>query len=133
VYEGFTDALFMDMGRELHTAGCLALQHPDVMLWDCKVRAGGRWRPWPHKTARPRRPGSAAWRVGTNASPPLTPLHPRPLTPPPQDSLVKLRDLPTGLPDTYVYYKLGDLKQQLPESLAQVGARAKGCSPRPAG
>ncbi len=33
VYEGFTDAKFMAMGRELHAAGCHALQHPDVMLW----------------------------------------------------------------------------------------------------
>jgi hypothetical protein len=40
-----------------------------------------------------------------------------------KDSLVKLRALPCGLPDTYVYYELDKLKQQVPESLAQVRAK----------
>ncbi|KAI8470473.1 MAG: hypothetical protein J3K34DRAFT_420622 [Monoraphidium minutum] len=31
-YDGFTDASFMAMGRDLHAAGVVAVQHPDVML-----------------------------------------------------------------------------------------------------
>ncbi|GAB4813686.1 hypothetical protein N2152v2_000732 [Parachlorella kessleri] len=31
-YEGFTEAAFLAMGRELHAAGVHALQHPDVMM-----------------------------------------------------------------------------------------------------
>ncbi|GBF94655.1 hypothetical protein Rsub_07391 [Raphidocelis subcapitata] len=31
-YEGYSEEAFLQMGRDLHAAGCHALQHPDVML-----------------------------------------------------------------------------------------------------
>jgi len=73
-YDDFTDEAFMAMGRELHAKGCHALQHPDVMLWDCK------------------------------------------------DSLVKLTETASGLPDTFVYYTLEHLKREFPVNIAQVCA-----------
>lgn len=43
-----------------------------------------------------------------------------------KDSLVKLRELPVGLPDTFCYYQLSDILRDFPVSLAQVRGRSPG-------
>lgn len=40
-YADFTDTAFMDMGRDLHAAGVLAVQHPDIMVGRAWQSAGG--------------------------------------------------------------------------------------------
>jgi len=72
-YPGFTEAEFLAMGRELHSAGCHALQHPDVMM-----SYGAK------------------------------------------DSLVRLRGIEVGLPDTECYYDVGSFVESFPAYLAQV-------------